>query len=888
MDTYIRFVIRHPVSVLAVILLITILLGIGMFNLAFDNSIESFLPRQDPEYLIYNQTRDRYGDNDRFMLMGISHDRLWTPEILHRIDELVTDLEEYKEINRPRESRRLARLADLGVSGSVTARELIEAFHDDPPFFRFLQRHLGPPPPAGAHLSRHELKKISEAAQHAAHLKECRLLDSVISPFTVQDIVGKDNLLETINLIPQDNAGNRIIPLTGEDIERFRERLRRNPSFENGLYSRDAATGNISDLAVMVKFADIENRDAIVREVLDIVSSYPDLSITPAGVPYVNYWFNTYIQEDLYTLVPLVLFMVVAVFYFNFRSLRGVFLPLLTLGMAECWILGLMGHLGYKLSAVGITLPPLMIAVGSSYAIHILNQYYADFEDIGKQGKLPGLTESMRHISVTVVLAGLTTAIAFFTLLTGEVSAIRVWGTFSAMGVLFTVLISVSIIPAGLKLLPHRRPRLMVRQDPSRHTTVVDRMIAWTISGSVIHYRKVLAAGILLLAFSAVGIFQLKVETEFLHYFKPEDPIRTRSEAISKRFGGGWGFSILIDSGKPDGVKTPEFLTTVETVRQWLVLEQNADLNVGRTDAFGDFIKTMHMAVNRDDPAYFTIPENRLDILDYLEIFSGEDDNSDGRPDAFEPFVDEDFQEANIMVRLCRKQGDRVGTAELKHIFRKIRQYLTATLPSNYTFYITGYPLMSVKLAHYVVSGQIQGLILSLLIVGAVVVMLFSRFKAGPLAFCDLGVAVIVNFGIMGWLGIELDTVTSIIASITIGIGVDDTIHLLNNYRLHYGYNANVDKTLVRTISVSGKAILFTSLALTVGFLVLVTSNFLPIVLFGVLTASTMINTTLGSILVIPAVIKFTGIELGDSAPRSVLLRNLDMHRLLGVKPKSR
>jgi predicted RND superfamily exporter protein len=268
------------------------------------------------------------------------------------------------------------------------------------------------------------------------------------------------------------------------------------------------------------------------------------------------------------------------------------------------------------------------------------------------------------------------------------------------------------------------------------------------------------------------------------------------------------------------------------------------------------------MAMNNDDPACFHIPDTRMDIIDYLEIYSGEDDDSDGRFDEFEPFVDADYQHCNILVRLTRKAAERVGTTEIKHILKKIEHHLNETLPDKYSFAITGYPAINVQLAYYVVSGQMYGLLLSLIIVAAVIIFLFKKFTAGPIALIDMVVTITINFGIMGWFGIDLDMVTSVIASITIGIGVDDTIHFLNTYRLYKHDGISIADAIEKTMFVAGKAIVFTSLALTSGFLVLITSSFQPIILFGMLIAITMVNTTIGSILLIPAAIQMTGFQL--------------------------
>ena len=369
-----------------------------------------------------------------------------------------------------------------------------------------------------------------------------------------------------------------------------------------------------------------------------------------------------------------------------------------------------------------------------------------------------------------------------------------------------------------------------------------------------------------------------------MNYFREHDPVKLNALAIGDKFGGGWSYDILVDSGKVDGVKDPEFLVMIEALRQWLVSDENPQLNIGRTESFSDFIKTMHMAMNNDDISFFRIPENSSDIIDYLEIYSGDDEDSDGRFDEFEPFVDIDFRNCNLLARLCEKEDYHVGTTEISRIADEIVAYLDRTLPEGTSYTISGFPMMNVKLAHYIVRGQMQSLFLSLLVVGLIVALLFRQIKAGPLALIPMSIAVIINFGIMGWLQINLDMATSVIAAITIGIGVDDTIHFLNTFRHNRAQGLSIDETIRRTLAVSGKAILFTSLALVFGFSILIASNFLPIALFGILTAVTMINTTIGALLILPSVIKATGISLDEPEPGSGIGRYLNIDKFFGME----
>ena len=883
MNRYIHFVLRRPLFILIMLVILTVLLLPGIPKLEFDNSVESFMPKSDREYIYYTELKEIYGDNGRFAIMAVSSDDLWSGETLRKLDLLLSDLEEYKDFNEEREASRLKKFDSIVSQGKVRPTDLLAAFNDDPAFQRLLARKTGISRKPDL-ISARGLKKLRGQILHSMDLKRKEVVDTIVSPLTAEDITGENDTLETYDLVEKDDSGRRILPLSPEEIGAFRQRLERNPSFEKGLYSRDAQTGEITDFCVVIKFINLDDQDPAIREMTEVVDSYRgDFTIISSGVPVVNMWMNDYMHADLFKNIPLVLLVVVIVFYINFRSLRGVILPFVTLGLAELWILGLMGYIGYRITPVGVSIPPLMIAVGSSYAIHLLNQYYADFNAIMKTDRKAGLYESMTHISLTVLLAGLTTFIAFMTLATSQVSAIREWGIASAIGVMFAVFISCSLIPAFLVLLPGTRPSVLFHKDTGRKT-VVDRIIALMAHGAIIHYRKVLVVVGILIAVSVAGIFRINIETSFMNYFKEHDRVKLDAEAIGDKFGGGWCFDILVDSGKVDGVKDPEFLLMIEEFRQWLVSDENPHLNIGRTESFSDFIKTMHMAMNNDDRSFYRIPENRSDIIDYLEIYSGDDKNSDGRFDEFEPFVDIDFRTCNLLARLCEKEDYHVGTTEIKQIADRIAAYLDENLPEGASYTISGFPMMNVKLVYYIVRGQLQSFFLSLLVVGLIVALLFQQIKAGPLALIPMSVAVIINFGVMGWLQINLDMATSVIAAITIGIGVDDTIHFLNTFRQNRARGLSVDETIRRTLAVSGKAILFTSLALVFGFSILITSNFLPIVLFGILTATTMINTTIGALLILPSAIKATGISLDKPKSDSRMARYLDIDKFLGMK----
>lgn len=887
MNRYISFCINFPKTAILILVLLTAALAPGILKLEIDNSIETLMPKHDSQYIHYNQVKETFGDNGQFMVLAVSADNLFSAHTLSKLDRLVADLEEYMDFDKDTELSRLDRLAEFRDDGGISTHAIISAFDDDPLFQRLVQRKIQTLFADKNTLSSRNLQQLEKTVYKTHLLKQDEVMEDIISAFTTKDIKGENDALEIYDLIDTDENGKRLIPDTPDAVAEFKTRLQRNPAFEEVLYTRDSESGQISDFGIMLKFKNLDgDRDPATRDILEIINSYAGLHIIFSGMPVVYVRAVDYIHMDFMTLVPLVMLIVMLVFYFNFRSLRGVWLPLVCLGMAEAWVLGLMGYLGFRITIMGSSLPTLMIAIGSSYAIHILNQYYNDFEIISERGKKEGLFLSMTHISLTVLLTGLTTFIAFVTLCTSQLSAVREWGIFCGTGALFAVFISSAMIPAALSMLPHKYPKALGSRRAKaglRGLTFTDKLLRLFTKCAVVHYKKVVFITIIFIILSIAGLIQLKVDTAYVSYFKKDSSVRQGVNAIGEKFGGGWGFDIIIDSGQPGGAKSPEFLNFMESFRKWLVAEENADLHIGRTDAFSDIIKTMHMAMNDDNPESYAIPANAMDIADYLEIYAGDDEDSDGRFDEFEPFVDIDYQTCDLLARLCRKEGQLVGTSKVKQIVKKIKTYLDAHIPEGASFQITGFPVMEVQVSHYLVMGQLQTLVLSFIIVDVISILLFQHLSAGLLALIPMGIAVLINFGIMGWFRIALDMSTSVIAAVTIGIGIDDTIHFMNNFRHNRVRGYSIDESIERTLAVAGKAIIFTSLALIFGFLVFLLSRFIPMNLLGTLLSITMVATTLGALVVLPAFIKITGANLMPPTQETWAAKYLNLSKWFGL-----
>ncbi len=874
LNVYFKIPVHHPKKTIAFLLSVTILLGFGITKFEFDNSLDGMMPQHDIEYITNEKVKSIYGNNGEFIILDVSSPDLWSSSAFIQMDNLISDIEEYLNYNDQIERARIEKISSIDPAGGINSSEIAERFvRDDPSFAREISRKINKLKLVNKIIYKSDLTKLAAEIEHSRIIKEKKYVDTILSPFTMKDLSGKNDTLTPFDLIIKDTNGKRILPVTVNDFAEFENKLRHNPAFLKGLYAVDPDTKKISDFGIYLRLVDIPDRDSIAREIFEIADSYngSGLRVLTQGEPILFKQIYDYMQSDLKFFLPLVLLVISIIFFLNFRTIQGVLVPLATVVMADVWLMGLMGHMGVRLTVLGISLPPLMISVGSSYSIYIVNRLLIDRKEIGSNRKV-GLSHSMNIIGMTLILASVTTILGFAANMATQVKSIFEWGAFSALGTFFAVFIASLFIPAVFTFIKIKASEPVndsvseadVSGSKKDKLNLIDYSVMFFTRIAINHYRTVLVVLLIICAAAVAGIFKIRTETSLLSYFKSSNYINTSSVEIGKKFGGTMGLNILIDTNNADGVKSSEFLKRMEHARDWLVSKENYDLHIGRTDGFGDFVKTMNMAMHNDDVKYFTIPTNDMEILDYFEIYSGVDANSDGRIDDFEPYVNPSFSTVNLVARLEEREGKLLGATEIAGIIEKVRVHMVSEFePLGCKVTIAGEPLIIRSLAKYIHDGQLWTLFLSLVAVFLVVTGIFKNWKAGLISIVPIIIAIAFIFGVMGWCGINLDIATAIIASITAGIGVDNSLHFLNTFRIvSLDKKLSSDEILTQTLSIAGKAIIYAGLALICGFSVLVISNFKPIMLFGILMGVTFIATTIGALLILPAFIKATGFTM--------------------------
>jgi predicted RND superfamily exporter protein len=307
---------------------------------------------------------------------------------------------------------------------------------------------------------------------------------------------------------------------------------------------------------------------------------------------------------------------------------------------------------------------------------------------------------------------------------------------------------------------------------------------------------------------------------------------------VEENLSGTETINISIKGGSRDIFKIPEHLIFIETLQEYI----DSLPEIDTTNSLTDYIKDMNESFHNEDRSYYRVPETREMIAQYLLLYDSDD---------IDDYINSAFDHARILARTSRH-----GSHDLKIIIEKIENFLQEKTPDVLEARVTGGAVQGVNISSTMVSGQIKSLSIAVMVISLIMFFVFRSFSLGILSLIPNIFPIIMNFGIMGALGIPLNTATSLISAVAIGIAVDDTIHFLHKYREARREKKQRDEAIQNTILIKGKAIMTTSIILASGFGVLLLSSFTPTIQFGGLTALIMVSALAGDLLLLPAILR--------------------------------
>ena len=526
---------------------------------------------------------------------------------------------------------------------------------------------------------------------------------------------------------------------------------------------------------------------------------------------------------------------------FFFRSPVGVLGPFAVVLLAMLVSFATAGIMGWKLDLMVTMLPTLIIAVGVAESVHLITEFRALHAELGDRRE--AARQSLYLVGTPCLLTALTTAAGFASMSIAPIKAISHFAVYAAAGVLSAFFFSVTVLFVFMSFgrKTHDTPATQERIDRAKGGRSVLKALAAMARFDVTYRKPILYVSAAIFAFSLLGMTRLEVDSNFLTEFDRQEPIRLATEFADEIMGGTGSFVYVFDSGESEGIKDPAVLREVERLQEHA--ERNGGL-VNKTTSIVDILKDLNKSFNEDDPAFYVLPDTREMIGQFLLVY----EMSGG--EEIEDFVTGDFSRTNLEVRTKLKE-----TSIMRQVPDNLDGHLAERPVVASELKLTGMGSLWLALEDHITSSQIYGFGLALVVISALLCFVFRSIRLGAIAMVPNLAPVIITLGAMGWLGIPLDYVRLLIASVAIGISVDDTIHHVTRFDMEFRRTGSYERALHLAMVEVGRALLITSVVLVLGFLVFLFSRLDSLQTFGLLLAGTIVTALIADFVLMPALI---------------------------------
>jgi len=666
--------------------------------------------------------------------------------------------------------------------------------------------------------------------------------DNVLNPKTLESIKKiTDTLSEIKGIFDITSLTNMItLNVSGDEFQVGRlinennwpKNSRQADSLKNVIAKNKMVAGNIISkdgkvAAIIFTFDENIDVNKVTGEVMEKVKSCN----TPekyyfGGTPFLTKYVDLVIKEDLIKLIPIAFIIIAIVLFLSFRSIKGITLPILTAGLAILWAMGMFVMLGLKLSMVSNNVPIIILAVGSAYAIHVLNRYMQCKE----KDPVKRISKALSYMFIPVSLAALTTISGFLSFIFGSyLTMIRDFGILAALGTLFSMILALTFVPALISIFPGKQRKKETESYDIK--TKFQKYILGPLNKLVEnHSKRVIIVWVLLFAISITGIFKLKRSVSVSGYFKKNHPASIADRIMNEELGGSKPVFVVFKGDLQD----PDVLKAMDATEKYMLKSQY----INSAQSIADVVKNMNKAVTGQE----TIPDSKELIQQLWFLF--------GQNESIDRLVTPELDQGIILAKY-----DDKGDYGIKSFTKYMNKWFSEHKSDKYTVQITGMPFVNAKLDQSLLKSQTGSLIIAIIMVFILVSLMFWSAGKGLLSTIPIIVTVAILYGLMGWIGIPLNVVTVLVASVAIGIGIDYSIHFISHYDQTLKKTGSISKSVDATMQIAGNAILINFLSVSAGFLVLAFSEFVPIIYFGILIAISMFGSSMGALTLLPAIL---------------------------------
>ena len=592
-----------------------------------------------------------------------------------------------------------------------------------------------------------------------------------------------------------------------------------------------------------------------IDEIRDVIIKYGEnAKIHLGGIPMIADDMMSYIKSDIVVFGLGVFIFIIATLWFIFRSLKWVAMPLLGCATSVTIMIGLLGLIGWKVTVISSNFIALMLILNMAMNIHLTVRFLQLKKEFPQISKSEAIFEASKKMMLPITYTVLTTICAFLSLVFSGIKPIIDFGWMMTLGLLISLLVTFLLLPSLISLLSTENEIGLKDTEKSFITSAL---------GSFAKKNKIMIFGstFVIIVFSVVGIFKLEVENSFINYFNKDTEIYKGMKKIDEELGGTTPLNIILkfpsntdekkseddefdewdEENNNDNEDKSKYWFTRDKIDKIIKVHDYLESlpEVGKVLSFGSILRVAEDLNNKE-----------LQSLEIAVLYSKIPDEI--KKEIISPYISVENDEARISIRI----KDSMKDLRRDDLIKKINTELNTKLGLEKNEYkLAGVLILFNNLLQSLFKSQI--LTLGIVILG-IFLMFFILFRNITLSF----IGVVPNFiaaffilGIIGMLGIPLDMMTITIAAITIGIAVDNSIHYIYRFKEEFKKINNYNKTLDRCHSTVGVAILNTSITIVFGFSILVLSNFIPTIYFGVFTGIAMLLAMISVLTLLPNLI---------------------------------
>ncbi|HIE5693590.1 TPA: efflux RND transporter permease subunit [Vibrio parahaemolyticus] len=594
--------------------------------------------------------------------------------------------------------------------------------------------------------------------------------------------------------------------LTPERISKVKSIALSEPVLKSALVSEkgDVTVVNITvQLPEMDKTAEVEEVVSSINAMIDRYQrAYPDVTFHKAGIIAMNHAFMTAAQDDSSTLVPTMLVVILVFLTIMLRSILSVIATLIVIIGSVMVTMGISGWAGMFLSTATVNVPTLIMTLAVADCVHVI----ATMRQSMKNGftKVQSIERSIALNFVPILITSVTTAIGFLMMNMSDSPVLRDFGNLSALGVMVACLLSVTLLPALLKLLP-----IHVKMETSQDQKhVMDRLGDFVVS----QRRALLPLSVAVIVVCASLIPLNKVNDESVEYFGQRNEFRQAADFMEERISGMTNISIAIKTNESQGIAAPDFLNTIGEFSSWLRDQPETDHVATLADVYKRLNKNMH----GDDEAYYLLPQERELAAQYLLLYEmslpyGLDLNNQ---------INVDKSSIKMVLTVAN-----LGSVELVDLENRIYQWFAEHAP-QYQVVASSPSLMFAHIGETNMASMLSTLPITLVLISALLIFALRSVRLGLISLMPNIAPAVIGFGLWALISGEINLGLSVVVTLTLGIVVDDAVHFLSKYQRARREGQTAEQAVRYAFHTVGRALWITTVVLVAGFSVLAMSSF--------------------------------------------------------------